>query len=125
MNINVEIITSMAKDVIAIPVAAVSRGNIVYVKGEKENADDKAPDGFKSVAVETGISNNQYIEIVSGLKEGDVVYIPQIAASADKERTLPMMGGMGSGMPGGMPSGGMSSGGTRGGMSGGMPGGMR
>lgn len=122
MNIDVEIITSMAKDVIAIPVAAVNRGNLVYVKGEKENKEDKAPEGFKSVMVQTGINNNQYIEIVSGLNEGDIVYIPQIISALDKNSSMPMMGGMPGGMAGGMPGGGMRSGG----MSGGMPsGGMR
>ncbi len=122
MNIDVEIITSMAKDVIAIPVSAVNRGNIVYVKGEKTSKDDNAPDGFKSVTVETGINNNEHIEIVSGLNEGDIVYIPQIISLQTKDSPMRMMGGMGGGMPGGMPSGGMRSGG----MSGGMPsGGMR
>ncbi|MBR5236014.1 MAG: HlyD family efflux transporter periplasmic adaptor subunit [Clostridia bacterium] len=137
MNIDVEIITSMAKEVIAIPVAAVSRGNIVYVKGEKTSDDDDAPEGYKSVVVETGINNTQYIEIISGLQEGDIVYIPQIIASQSKDSSAPMMGGMGGmgggmsggGMPGGMPSGmpGGSMGGNRsgGGMPGGMPSGMR
>ena len=129
MNIDVEIITSMAKDVIAIPVAAVNRGNIVYVKGEKVSEDDNAPDGYKSVIVETGINNNQYIEIVSGLQEGEIVYIPQIVSSQSEGNSMPMMGGMG-GMGGGMPGGGMSSSMPSDGMSGGrpsgsMPSGMR
>ena len=116
MNIDVEIITSKAKDVLAVPVAAVNRGSVVYVKGEKTDDKDTAPDGYKSVRVETGVYNAQFIEIKSGLKEGDVVYIPQIMSTGGQTRTPGMMG-----MPGGM------SGGTRmpsGGMSGGMPGGM-
>lgn len=126
MNIDVEITTSQAKGVIAVPVTAVNRGNMVYVKGEKENEKDMAPEGYKTVKVETGVYNNEFIEIKSGLKEGDVVYTPQIQPSAGMSE---MMGGMSGGMR--MPSGGMSSGmsgGMRmpgGGMSGGMPGGMR
>ena len=132
MNIDVEIITSKAKDVLSVPVAAVNRGNIVYVKGEKTNDNDFAPDGFKSVQVETGAYNNQYIEIKSGLREGDIVYIPQIISTGSSSPAgmmgMPGGGMMGGGMPGGMPSGGMSGGRMpSGGMSGGrMPsGGMR
>lgn len=33
-----------------------------------------APEGFKTVFVETGIANDDYIEIKSGLNEGDAVY---------------------------------------------------
>lgn len=118
MNIDVEIITSEATDVPAVPVSAVNRGNTVYVKGEKTEENDMAPDGFKSVRVETGAYNNQYIEIKSGLNEGDIIYIPQIQSSNETTGMPGMMGGMGGGMPGGM------SGGMPGGMGGGMPGGM-
>lgn len=119
MNIDVEIITSMAKDVLAVPVSAVNRGNIVYVKGEKTDNNDTAPDGYKSAKVETGVYNNQYIEIVSGLSECDIVYVPVVKSSKEGSAMFGMMGGMAGGMPGGMPS----SGGMRNG--GGMPGGMR
>ncbi len=127
MNIDVEITTSQAKDVLAIPVTAVNRGNIVYVKGEKTEEGDSAPEGYKSVKVETGVYNNQYIEIISGLNSGDMVYTPQIQASTT-DVFSDMMGMMGS--TGGMPHGGGMSGGNMpqgGGMSGGnMPhGGMR
>ena len=49
----------------------------------------------------TGISDDSYIEITSGLQEGDtVVYIPTTSSDSD----MGMMGGMpggGGGMPGG------------------------
>ena len=130
MNIDVEIITSKATDVLAVPVAAVNRGRIVYVKGEKTDSKDTAPDGFKSAVVETGAYNTEYIEIKSGLNEGDIIYIPQIISSGSNQRMTGMPGG---GMfGGGRPSGGMSGGGSRmpgvsGMPSGGsrMPGGMR
>ncbi len=121
MNIDVEITTSQAKGVLAVPVTAVNRGNIVYVKGEKTDENDKAPEGYKSVKVETGVYNNEYIEIKSGLTEGDVVYTPQIqSATTDVfSDMVGMMGNMGGGMPSGI-GGGMPSG-----MNGRMPGGMR
>lgn len=120
MNIDVEITTSQAKDVLAIPIAAVNRGNVVYIKGEKTEEADRAPEGYKSVKVETGVYNNEYIEIKSGLNEGDIVYIPQIQSSREGFAMGGMPGAMG-GMPGGM--GGMSGAGRM--PSGGMSGGMR
>lgn len=124
MNIDVEIITSKATDVLAVSVSAVNRGGIVYVKGEKTDENDTAPDGFKSVKVETGAYNNQYIEIKSGLKEGDIVYVPQIISSGTQNPFGSMMGGMPSGGMGGMPSGTRSGGMPSGGM-GNMPSGNR
>ena len=55
---------------------------------------------YVSVSVTTGISDDSYIEITSGLQEGDVVvYIP----TSSSDSGFPMMGGgmMGGGMPGG------------------------
>ncbi|MCH5186170.1 MAG: efflux RND transporter periplasmic adaptor subunit [Oscillospiraceae bacterium] len=76
-----------------------------------------APDGFEATFVETGISSEDYIEIKSGLNEGDMVYKQETSSS----RTNNMMqGGMGG--PGGM--GGMGGpGGAPGGSMGGRPGG--
>lgn len=132
MNIEAVITVSEATDVIAVPVNAVNRGNTVYVKGEKESEDDRAPEGYKTVRIETGISNDMYVEVTSGLNEGDVVYVTPTAGE-EQQQMMPGMGRMpggmqgggmpgGSGMPGGggMP-GGMQGGGNRGG--GGMPGG--
>ena len=124
MNIDVEITTSQAENVLAIPLTAVNRGNVVYVKGEKETENDRAPEGYKTVKVETGVYNNEYIEIKSGLKEGDIVYTPQIKSSG----TGFSMGGIGGMSGGGMSGGGMPGGGMYGGgMPSGnrMPGGMR
>lgn len=116
MNIDVEITTSKAKDVLTIPLTAVNRGNVVYIKGEKTNNTDKAPEGYKSVRIETGIYNNEYIEIKSGLKEGDTVYTPTTSSQelSIMEQRMKMMNDMhgGRAMPGGgaMPSDGMPGG---------------
>ena len=66
--------------------------------------------------METGVSDDSYIEITSGLQDGDTVAYLRTASSGSDM----MMGGMGGGMPsggGGMPSGGggMPSGGGPGG----------
>lgn len=126
MNIDIYIVVEEAENVIAVPSNAVNRGNTVYVKGNKESDDDMAPDGFKTVEVETGISNDSFVEITSGLNEGDIVYVVQ-SSSGETGMMMPEMGGgmpggMGGGMGGGMPSGG---GGMPSGGGGGMPGGGR
>ena len=118
MNIDVEIITSRVEGVLAVPVSALNRGNTVYVKGEKTQNNDTAPDGYKSIRVETGVYNNDYIEIKSGLSEGDVVYVPQVQSSG-KDNPMAAFGGMGGGMGGGMPSGGMGGSMPQGGTGGG------
>ena len=98
-----------------------------------------APEGYKYVMIETGEANDDYVEVVSGLSEGDTIYVPVIKNTSGATQSPFGMGGMGGmsggmgrmpsgGMGGGMPSGGMPSGGmsgNRGGMGGGMPGGMR
>ncbi|MCB6365709.1 HlyD family efflux transporter periplasmic adaptor subunit [Intestinibacillus massiliensis] len=151
MNVDASIITGEAKDVLAVPVSAVQRGNVVFVKdsaagNEKGAAQDAAgapdtagegagapgggkqagkpgamaaaPDGYKSVTVETGLANDDYIEIQSGLSEGDVVYVPEVERSNSGGMQMDMMMPAGGGM-GGAPGGGGGMGGGPGG--GGMP----
>ncbi|MBP3359380.1 MAG: HlyD family efflux transporter periplasmic adaptor subunit [Clostridia bacterium] len=71
----------------------------------------KAPEGFITVAVETGLEGDDYTEIISGLREGQQIYQQETGSSSANG-----FGGMGRG-PGGM------GGGMPGGMGGGMPGG--
>lgn len=114
MNVDAEITVEQADNVIAVPMNAVNRGDTVYVKGDKTDQNDKAPEGYKTVSVETGINNGSFIEIKSGLNENDVVYVTP-SSGDDQQQMMPGMGGMPSG--GGMPGGGGAPGG------GGMPGG--
>ena len=85
--------------------------------GEKSTASVQqsgAPEGFVAVQVTTGIVNDDYVEILSGLVEGDVVYIDPSAGTTTNMFQMGMPGGgMGGGMPGGgnMGGGGMPSGG--------------
>lgn len=126
-SISATIIVDSASDVLTVPVSAVQRGNYVYVKSsdadtaaQPENDEERgprtaAPDGFTAVRVETGLTDSEYIEITSGLKEGDTIAI--LGGASATTTTTTENANMGGGMPGGgMPSGGMPSGG-------GMPGG--
>ena len=81
--------------------------------------DQEAPEGYVYVSVETGVSDDSYIEITSGLQDGDTVaYLRAASGSSDfMMGGIPGgdMGGQGGGMPGG---GGMTSGGPSGGRGG-------
>ena len=72
-----------------------------------------APEGFVAVSVKTGIVNDDYVEILSGLQEGDTVYVDPDAGSSSAGGFMMMgpggMGGPGGGMSGG-PGGGMGDG---------------
>lgn len=120
MSVDATIELAAAQDVLAIPSAALNRGNTVLVtagspsaaNGTLVEATTEDGEDYYSVEVTTGVIGDSYIEIVSGLQEGDtVVYIP---TSGTSENPFSMMGempgGMGGGMPSGMPSGGMGGG---------------
>ena len=126
MSVDATITLDSAEDVLAIPSAALNRGDTVLITadspsaagaeaqqpedgtdaetsaggGDAETAGDESSQ-YVSVQVTTGISDDSYIEITSGLQEGDtVVYIPTTSSDSD----MGMMGGMpggGGGMPGG------------------------
>ena len=126
MNVTGVIILDEAEDALAIPVDALQRGNKVYVKdssgqsGDENAQSSNVPEGFHEVSVTTGLTSDEYVEILSGdLSEGDEVYISQSSVSSSTDMMMPGMGGgdMGGGMGGGNPGGG-----NRGG-SGGMGGG--
>lgn len=121
MNVDGSIILDKAEDALVVPVDALMRGNRVYVKDDGvTESDGGVPAGFRAVEVETGLMNDDYVEIVSGLSEGDEVYVSESSVG----NTMPMMpggmGGMGGGPGGNM--GGAPGGGNRGG---GAPGGPR
>ena len=124
MNVDAEIVLSSADGVLAIPSMAVNRGNTALITSDSPSAvnalEQEAPEGYVYVQVTTGVSDDSYIEITSGLQEGDTVAYLRAASS---ESGSMMMGGMpggdmGGGMPGGgggMPSGGPGGGGPGGG----------
>lgn len=123
MNVDAEIVLSSADGVLAIPSLAVNRGDTVLVTSDSPSAanalEQEAPEGYAYVQVTTGISDDSYIEISSGLQEGDTVAYLRTASSGSDMMMGGMPGGdMGGGMPGGgggMPSGGPGGGGPGGG----------
>ena len=117
MNVDAEIVLQQAADVLAIPSAAVNRGSTVLLTSDSPSAanamDQEAPEGYVYVEVATGVSDDSYIEITSGLQEGDTVAYIQTGSSSGGMSM--MMGGMPGGVVaisggpsggGGMPSGG-------------------
>ena len=124
MNVTAEIVVQEVKNVLAIPVSSLQRGDVVYVKGEKEDKSDNAPDGYKSVKVVTGINDEDYIEIKSGLTEGQELKGIEIQQTDGMQQMMQGgMGDMGGGPPGG--GGGAPGGGGPGGGPGGGGGGPR
>lgn len=112
MNVDAAITLRSASGVLAIPAGALNRGNTVLVTADSPSAASGTPmenGGYSSVQVKIGTSDSDYIEIVSGLQEGDTVaYIPTTGSSGFD---MMMPGGMGGDMPGGGMPGGMPSGG--------------
>lgn len=121
MNVDAEIVLEQESGVLAVPSAAVNRGNTVLITADSPSAvnalDQEAPEGYVYVEVEVGISDESYTQILSGLQEGDkVAYLPTSSGGEMGMAMTMMPGGMSGGMPsGGMPSGGMPSGGMSGG----------
>lgn len=128
MNVDGTIVLSESEDTLVIPADALQRGNVVYVK--KENAEqsseaaqtdeensagqgdqqisdavqERTPEGFTAVTVEVGVINDDYVEILSGLSEGDEIYYE----AADENTGFGFMMGGGMVGMGGAPSGGPS-----------------
>ena len=75
--------------------------------GSGKSGSSNVPDGFEAVQVTTGIINDDYVEILSGLSEGDEVYISSDSGSSTQTNQMQMggMGGPGGDMGGGTPGG--------------------
>ena len=110
MNVDAKIILDSSENALVIPASALMRGNRVYVKkstGSGKSGSSNVPDGFEAVQVTTGIINDDYVEILSGLSEGDEVYISSDSGSSTQTNQMQMggMGGPGGDMGGGAPGG--------------------
>lgn len=118
MNVDGRIILDEAKDTLMIPVDALMRGNRVYVKDDTvTEAQGGIPAGFRAVEVETGLVNDEYVEILSGLEEGETVYVSESSKNSTAVMMMPMGGAVGT--QGGMGGQGGNRGGNQGGMGGG------
>lgn len=122
MTVTANIITEMKQDVLAIPVSAVkTQGNISYVEvvnqeiqqGSQGGTGVLLPNPPSQVEVVTGLSNDETIEIVSGLEEGQQyvsrTVITNSTATQSTQSAAPSLFGGSTG--GGRPSGGFGGGG--------------
>lgn len=115
MNISGEIVIESAENVLTVPADAIQRGNVVYVQDDTVKEENNGvPAGFRAVTVEVGVSDGSYIEIISGLNEGDSVYVSAHAES-EMQMMMPGAGMQGGNMQGGGPGGNMQGGGASGG----------
>lgn len=93
MNVSATILVEELGSVLCVPADAVQRGNTVYVAGKGAlNDAGELTDATKleERQVELGRADNENIEILSGLEEGETVYIPNQATNA----MVQMMGAM-------------------------------
>ena len=78
MNANAEIVVAEAKNTLTVPNAAIVRGSYVLVTKDSPsaaNADPEmeAPDGYVYVDVKTGVSDDDYTEILDGITAEDTI----------------------------------------------------
>ena len=83
VNVSYSITVGDESEGVLAPIAALkstSQGTCLFVKADAapDNAveleDGVVPDGFYAVPVETGVSNSQYVRILSGVEEGVEVF---------------------------------------------------
>ena len=133
MTASVDVQIEGVENALIIPVDALHQTSAISYVYTSYDEELKQYGGM--VEVTTGMQNDNYVEILSGLREGDVVYYTEQedifsffmgmggmsgfgGSGGGMPSGMPNMGGGGSGRPSGMPSG------MGGGMPGGMPGGM-
>ena len=135
VNVSYTITVGDESEGVLAPIAALqntTEGVCLFVKADSrpDNAVDLeegvVPDGFYAVPVETGVSNSQYVRILSGVEEDVEVFTryQQAAPSGGDTTSQGESGQEMEGMPGFSGGGGMAGGNMGGGMPGGMQGGM-
>jgi HlyD family secretion protein len=97
MSVTADIVTEMKQDILTVPNGAVkSQGENYYVELVDTGGQDSQTflasvsnaalgNYIKTQTVEVGISNDSYTEIVSGLKESDVVISSSASISSDSD----------------------------------------
>lgn len=97
MNVSAQIIVERAEDVLTVPVGAVNSDNTVLVAGEGALTPDgtAVADLAKAEArpVTLGRGDKEYIEITSGLEEGDIVLVPNQAQGVGPGQMAAVSGG--------------------------------
>lgn len=129
MTADVDVRIEGTENALIIPVDALHQNSASYYVYTGYDEAQKRYTGRTDVTI--GMQNDDYVEITSGLKEGDTVYYTEADSGGFGDfMVMPggmsggMNGGMSGGMSGGMPSGNMGGGRPSGGGNGGGPGGM-
>lgn len=125
MNVNAEILVTNKENVLYVPIAAVSKvggRNVVFVdasQAQQEKSDntktnqenktrginrDSIMAGKMPREVVLGANNDDYIEIISGLEEGETIYMTTTSSNENTNRNFNSLNKMGGGM--GFPTGG-------------------
>ena len=106
MTVDATIVLQSASNVLAIPANALQRGNTVLVTkyspsavNGKEPRNEAAKEQFVSVEVTVGASDDDYVEITSGLQEGDKIGI-RVRNRNNNQQQNGMMGMFGGNMGG-------------------------
>jgi len=104
MTADIEILIADKRDVLLVPVEAVieRNGNYFVMTGGQAGQDGEQ----RQVRVETGLRNENYVEITGGLEEGDEVILTGIGGAAAQNYSTPGAGGFAiprGGGGGGMP----------------------
>jgi len=103
MSVSASIITNSKLDALVIPSSAIkSQGNISYVEIVENSAGIGATNSAevtlsalpKTQQIETGLANDTSTEIVSGLKEGDLIVVQTVAAGAGQAQTSQQSAGL-------------------------------
>ncbi len=93
MNVSAKIVLESVKNVLAVTVDAVTRGNMVLVCKDSSKMSvaedgtlvlDKSglPVGFEYTEVKLGVNNDKSIEITDGLSEGDIIAVAYVIPDA-------------------------------------------
>lgn len=85
MNASAVVTTASVTDALSVPSIALLRDSYILVTKDSPSAANAvtymdAPDGYVYVQVETGVSDDNYIQITSGLQDGDVIAYDPAAA---------------------------------------------
>ncbi|MDY0394074.1 hypothetical protein RWE15_05760 [Virgibacillus halophilus] len=98
MSTEASILTESAEDALYVPVEAVHTSGdqkyVVLADGEKDSdaAESNAGRATSRIEVETGIYNDTYVEITSGLEAGQKVQLPTIERSKGDTKESSEMG---------------------------------
>lgn len=97
---------AMEEGMAAVTDGMVEKGGMQNMQRSAIYGSAPADTEYEIVKVETGISDDEYVEIISGLEEGDIVIIEQNQVSSASMFGMMGMGGMPGGMGGMSPAGG-------------------